>query len=607
MPQNRFHIITLAATIVGLSAFSQSAFSQSLFTDEHDALVKKQVVEVLNIRIAGGQLFEVYSRALFDKYVWLKGDLADDEKYAAGMKQLRLEPSEGYSLDIAIDSNSGKEYLVLKRAERLNRRVCEIELSNDPIEDALDQAMKSVADLIVDEQGVQEASAERRCVFESTFGNAVQASLIEAAKEGNAPVIEALLRTAVGLDSVDSSSSHRTALHWAVANGHKEATEVLIAGGADVNFTDDDNRSPLLLAVRSANREIVEALVAGGADVHIKEIRYNATNGLIRVIMDRMGYEDDDWISAAEEIIQFLGNNGLSIKEELDLLAADKYSDKREEIIYLASLMSPLPDVGEEARRKAIEGATAFKHASNTQGFEEAKRHLQEAADLAPWWPDAYYNLGLVLEKLRQFDEARDNFEHYVLAAPEANDLETVREKIYELEYLEERTQEAGKHINAGVDFYNGGNDQEAASEYRKAVEIDPEFGLAHAYLGLAYGRLDRQKEAIVELKEGLRLGAKEAFVYSELGRNYYNLGDRKEAINILAEGAIEDWNSPGGSNGGGLLHQRLGRYYEEEGDYEKALTHFSSAWIYRVIDADVNEAWVVEMIDKLKTRLGKK
>ena len=62
-----------------------------------------------------------------------------------------------------------------------------------------------------------------------------------------------------------------TPLHSAVAGGHKDVVELLIAKGADVNAKDEEYGAiPLHHAAQAGHKEIVELLIAAGADVNAK-------------------------------------------------------------------------------------------------------------------------------------------------------------------------------------------------------------------------------------------------------------------------------------------------------------------------------------------------
>jgi lipoprotein NlpI len=69
---------------------------------------------------------------------------------------------------------------------------------------------------------------------------------------------------------------------------------------------------------------------------------------------------------------------------------------------------------------------------------------FEKVAQLAPQWPDVYYNLGLLLEKTGNYDDAIQNFRTYLQLAPASPDAHQVRETIYKLEYKRERSNIGG-------------------------------------------------------------------------------------------------------------------------------------------------------------------
>lgn len=111
----------------------------------------------------------------------------------------------------------------------------------------------------------------------------------------------------------------------------------------------------------------------------------------------------------------------------------------RNAAIFLAQSLSSPPTVAETAKRRFAEGNAAFKTARNDNDYREAKQLFRQGSALAPWWPNPYYNLALVEEKLANPREALRNYQFYLEAAPNADDAEKVRSKTYELEYLIKR------------------------------------------------------------------------------------------------------------------------------------------------------------------------
>ena len=59
-----------------------------------------------------------------------------------------------------------------------------------------------------------------------------------------------------------------------------------------------------------------------------------------------------------------------------------------------------------------------------------ARHQYEEAIRLQPNFPNAHYNLALTLEALGEFIRARQEFEAYLLLAPNAPDAEQVRKHL---------------------------------------------------------------------------------------------------------------------------------------------------------------------------------
>ena len=71
----------------------------------------------------------------------------------------------------------------------------------------------------------------------------------------------------------------------------------------------------------------------------------------------------------------------------------------------------------------------------------------------------------------------------------------------------------------------------ESIEYYKKAIEINPDFAVAHANLGVSYMNTGRLDEALVTLKKALALDAQNAGAYYNLGLVYDKLGKSDEAI----------------------------------------------------------------------------
>jgi tetratricopeptide (TPR) repeat protein len=94
--------------------------------------------------------------------------------------------------------------------------------------------------------------------------------------------------------------------------------------------------------------------------------------------------------------------------------------------------------VSEEAQRYMARGMAAVEMAKTPKDYERAVREFEQAAKLAPNWPDVHFNLGSVQAKAGNYGEAMRQYKRYLELAPKAPDAAKVREEIYKLEYRAE-------------------------------------------------------------------------------------------------------------------------------------------------------------------------
>jgi tetratricopeptide (TPR) repeat protein len=110
----------------------------------------------------------------------------------------------------------------------------------------------------------------------------------------------------------------------------------------------------------------------------------------------------------------------------------------RERIVKLAARLNPRPSLPEDANRHFAYGLAAIdegKKSGDSSNLDEAIDELHQAVRIAPWWPDAYFNLGIVLEMRERYGDATRNLKLYLLAAPNSPDAAAVQQQIYQLEY----------------------------------------------------------------------------------------------------------------------------------------------------------------------------
>ena len=90
----------------------------------------------------------------------------------------------------------------------------------------------------------------------------------------------------------------------------------------------------------------------------------------------------------------------------------------RRRIIHVVRTMDSVPVIPEEARRNYA-AASALKAGARTiEDVGESIPAYESALLVAPWWPEANRDLGLVLEAARRYDEAITYLELYMATNP---------------------------------------------------------------------------------------------------------------------------------------------------------------------------------------------
>lgn len=146
---------------------------------------------------------------------------------------------------------------------------------------------KDIIELII-LHGVNKYNMDINAIYNSPRGSICQNALQEAAKRGNIEIANLLLKN--GADINTPCKLGRTALHFAVEQGHCSMVRSLIEAGADVSISDTGSyrgHTPLLYAVQG-HEEIVAILISARADVNAK-----TTDGKTALILAaQLGHKD---------------------------------------------------------------------------------------------------------------------------------------------------------------------------------------------------------------------------------------------------------------------------------------------------------------------------
>lgn len=304
-----------------------------------------------------------------------------------------------------------------------------------------------------------------------------------------------LLNRGANINAKAAANFSETPLHFAASNGHAEVAKILIERGANVNSQTSNltayHGGPLLWLHRhrpcdEESKKIARMLIEAGADVNqpgisrttleywakdeapcsrevtamlrdadnirkeaaARRAKAQAEKERGREIQRELA-QSGSAIEAAEKAADAAaaaGDNAKAVAGYLEALkkcpaGSEPETRVREKLIRSAAIAPPA--VPEEARHMSQRAQAFIKFAQDSTGFAKAAAELEGALRLAPWWPEAYFNMGLVQEKLGAPAEAARNLKLYLLAEPGASDAENVRRKLVELEVQQELKQTA--------------------------------------------------------------------------------------------------------------------------------------------------------------------
>jgi len=156
----------------------------------------------------------------------------------------------------------------------------------------------------------------------------------------------------------------------------------------------------------------------------------------------------------------------------------------------------------------------AFAVINYDHDWARAEQEFKLATQLNPGYVTAHHYYAFFLAALARFDEAFAEMRHAQAIDPLSP-------------YL---------NSDAGWIHYFARQFDQAIEFYHRALEIEPNFALAHAYLGLAYERQGKHAEAIAELQRAVQLSGGSADMTAWLGYVYAMAGQPDEARRVLDE-----------------------------------------------------------------------
>ena len=161
------------------------------------------------------------------------------------------------------------------------------------------------------------------------------------------------------------------------------------------------------------------------------------------------------------------------------------------------------------------------------------------------------YNLfGAVLANQKNFDKAITNYKKSIEINPN---------------YAE-------GHNNLGGVLYKLGKFNKAIDSYQRAIKIKPDFAEAYNNLGLAFKELGKFSEAIDSYQRAIKINPNYAEAYNNLGLTSEELGKFSEAIDSYQRAIKINPNYAEAYNNLGITFNMIGKFNKAIDSYQRAI-----------------------------------
>lgn len=196
-----------------------------------------------------------------------------------------------------------------------------------------------------------------------------------------------------------------------------------------------------------------------------------------------------------------------------------------------------------------------------------AVESYQKACELFPSYGAAHYGLSQAYRKL---GESAASLEQLKLRDAAPNLVPPVADPLRdELRALDRG---ASSILQRGIAFQEAGRIEDAIAEHERALQLDPEFLLAHANLIILYGRTNQPQKAEEHFRAAVRINPNHADSYYNYGVLLLKEGKDVEAEEMFRKAVDANPFHSQALHNLGFMREKQGRLDEALGFYLKAL-----------------------------------
>lgn len=277
----------------------------------------------------------------------------------------------------------------------------------------------------------------------------------------------ARMLVALGANPLDRALNGETGLHIAARNGRPAMARYFIEQGVDVSLRAKNGLTALDMArgktpgappAANAAANAAADAVADPAAISVgragraaalpqgmgkQQAAPAGSPEVAKIIEERLGQLLEEEQAAGDKAARAgRAAEALTLYAKA-LTRAETLGGKAEESLrllivrYAASLPQP-PAMPEKAREHLVRGQYLL---SKGQSVSAVEREMREAQRLAPWWPEGYYNLGILQFGQNKYDEAMANLRLFMAAAPGDPRVRNAQDKIFEINMAKEQAE----------------------------------------------------------------------------------------------------------------------------------------------------------------------
>ncbi len=214
--------------------------------------------------------------------------------------------------------------------------------------------------------------------------------------------------------------------------------------------------------------------------------------------------------------------------------------------------------VNPEAYEAYLKGQFLWKKRT-VKDLNKSIEYFQQAVRLDPAWGRGYAGLAEAHLML--------GYGAMVSLAPDET---AVTARAFALKAMELDDTLAAPHAVLGLIKHRHDWDSKgAASEFQRAIELDPSYVTAHYWYANYLQSIGRPDEEMAQLEIARHLDPIYSLVLSGIANNLDAAGHRQEALAVFTQAISVDENN-------WVLHSDLGGSYARHGDYDQAIREFS-------------------------------